>query len=1139
MPGQDDETIIVRAILRDELSDPADRINQSLSDMGDSMDDAGRRADDLTEAERRNAEQSQKTARQIQAENQARNEQGQFIRNATDEVNRNTQAQRTNTRESGKNTKALDKSKKSIMGVLSKFAMFSKAGAMLDAVSMAATGIGALGTAAIAAGAGVGAMSGALLPVPALLAGLGQAAIVGKMAFSGMGDAIGALASGDYTKFGEATKDMAPNMVAAAKSMGEFGQQLKPIVKDVQNTVWDGFSKEMDTLGKSILPDVQKSLIGTAKGLNLSVVGFMKFLNSAQGVGMLETVLDGTSAISFELGASLQDVGKAALGMFSAVMPVARKMSVDIADGIGGLSDAILNNQDKITAFADRGYAIFKRFIGVIVDLAKGIYNIGKLSMNMAGFMGKGIEDAARKFKDWTASVEGQKKIAAYFESMKPILQALAGLGKAVGQAFFQIGNTPGLAGVINQFTDLVPVFVELVNQASGHFIPALLEIAGSLAKVVVDSGALHVTAFVLNAAATAANALAAAFGALPGPVQTAIGTMVGLGLVVRSLAFSSFTPLLVKIPLVGKAITLLRTQILLFGNGLKMMFAAGGIKGALQFLLMSFRALRVAVIGALTPIWTFLVSNPIGWIILAVAALIGIFILLWKKCEGFRNLVKSIGQWFVDVWNNQIKPAIMATWNWIKDVWTRIWAFIRPIVMTIVNFIVSYFKWACNNLKTIAEWLWPKIVAGWNIIKNTVMAVVNVVVAIWRWGMSIIGPIVASMINWIKQKWEEIKPTVMALWQAIKNTFEKIRDAVMPIISTIVNFIKDNFSKLKYLLLPLLLPIIVIFGIIAAVVIVVVAIIVGVFVAAFLFVKYVVWPILQGIISIIMGIWNIIIRVATFIIQAWGTAFGIVRGIVGAVIGAIGSIIGSIIGIVSSVVGAVVGFFSGAFNAISGIVSGVIGGVRGIIGGLGSFVGSVVGGIRNAFSTAFNAVRNVVMPIINAIKDAIQGVLDMAGRIGNAISSAASAINPFNFAGGPITAGATSWVGELGPEAFVTHTGKVEMIGQHGMELMDFNRPGYIVPNHVLRGYSDPSVPGNVMSKLSGAMQAPAPTMGNYQSASARENLSSDTYMQEKQGGGNHYDFRGAHFGGDPATTKKAVKDALNEIERNKKERG
>ena len=54
---------------------------------------------------------------------------------------------------------------------------------------------------------------------------------------------------------------------------------------------------------------------------------------------------------------------------------------------------------------------------------------------------------------------------------------------------------------------------------------------------------------------------------------------------------------------------------------------------------------------------------NPIGIIIALIAGLVAIFVVLWNKCEWFRNF-------WIGLWEG-IKTVISTVINWIKENWT------------------------------------------------------------------------------------------------------------------------------------------------------------------------------------------------------------------------------------------------------------------------------------------------------------------------------------------------------------------------------------------------------------------------------------------------------------------------------------
>ena len=72
-------------------------------------------------------------------------------------------------------------------------------------------------------------------------------------------------------------------------------------------------------------------------------------------------------------------------------------------------------------------------------------------------------------------------------------------------------------------------------------------------------------------------------------------------------------------------------------------------------------------VMPALSGLWALMLANPISIVIAAIAAIVAAFVLLWNKCEGFRNfwinLFSSVKNTVVDAKNN-----VLSTFDGIKN---------------------------------------------------------------------------------------------------------------------------------------------------------------------------------------------------------------------------------------------------------------------------------------------------------------------------------------------------------------------------------------------------------------------------------------------------------------------------------------
>lgn len=122
---------------------------------------------------------------------------------------------------------------------------------------------------------------------------------------------------------------------------------------------------------------------------------------------------------------------------------------------------------------------------------------------------------------------------------------------------------------------------------------------------------------------------------------------IVTIGLIVAAIG-----PALV---IVGKAITAVGT--ITTGVGSLVGFVGGTVVPLITG----------TVMPALSGLWALMLANPISIVIAAIAAIVAAFVLLWNKCEGFRNfwinLFSSVKSTVVDAKNN-----VLSTFDGIKN---------------------------------------------------------------------------------------------------------------------------------------------------------------------------------------------------------------------------------------------------------------------------------------------------------------------------------------------------------------------------------------------------------------------------------------------------------------------------------------
>jgi tape measure domain-containing protein len=143
--------------------------------------------------------------------------------------------------------------------------------------------------------------------------------------------------------------------------------------------------------------------------------------------------------------------------------------------------------------------------------------------------------------------------------------------------------------------------------------------------------------------------------------------------------------------------------SVMLFAAAASAIFAGagGGLAGVLAVLRWALLGVTQAVYGLATAVVTFLLTNPIGWIILVVAALA---ILYWRW-QAFHDLVNRTARWIADHWKPIVIGALIALGGpifWIAGGLALIITHLR----TVLSLSRRVFGWVGDRLKSVGGFM-------------------------------------------------------------------------------------------------------------------------------------------------------------------------------------------------------------------------------------------------------------------------------------------------------------------------------------------------------------------------------------------------------------------------------------------------
>lgn len=175
---------------------------------------------------------------------------------------------------------------------------------------------------------------------------------------------------------------------------------------------------------------------------------------------------------------------------------------------------------------------------------------------------------------------------------------------------------------------------------------------------------------------------------------------------------------------------------------------------------------------GAQKALSAAMTANPIGIIIAAIAAAIAIIVLLYTKCEWFRDGVNAI---FTTI-KGALSQVIAATQNAVASA--------AAFLSNAQSSIAEFFSAARQRFTAAVEFLsgaWQSITAAASAAWQTIKSVVQV-------GIMLIGEVLSAAFQIITLPfqfiWQNCRDTVLAVWEAIRTAISTALTAIGSAVS-------------------------------------------------------------------------------------------------------------------------------------------------------------------------------------------------------------------------------------------------------------------------------------------------------------------------------------------------------------------
>ena len=175
--------------------------------------------------------------------------------------------------------------------------------------------------------------------------------------------------------------------------------------------------------------------------------------------------------------------------------------------------------------------------------------------------------------------------------------------------------------------------------------------------------------------------------------------------------------------------------------------------------------------------------ANPIALVVIAIAALVAAFVVLWNKSEAFRNF-------WINLWDN-VKAVASTAWEAITGFFSAAWDAIKAVWDVVLN----YYKTLWNGIKAVFSVVKAVLLgffkAAWTAIKAVWDGVVAYYQGIWD-GIKAVFSVVSSVLtSFFSAAWNGIK----AVWNAVVAYYQGIWDGIKAVFSGVESWFQSIFS--------------------------------------------------------------------------------------------------------------------------------------------------------------------------------------------------------------------------------------------------------------------------------------------------------------------------------------------------------
>ena len=210
--------------------------------------------------------------------------------------------------------------------------------------------------------------------------------------------------------------------------------------------------------------------------------------------------------------------------------------------------------------------------------------------------------------------------------------------------------------------------------------------------------------------------------------------------------------------------------------TGIATAFATWKFVGLINAVTTALKGMSAAEVITAAKTWllnTALLANPIGLLIALLAGLVAAFVVLWKKCDWFREFWINVWEKIKEV-TSSVVESLKKVFGNIAEYWSGVWNGIKEKAVSIWESITGFFSGASEKIKEV----WGGITDFFSDLWESIKAIFS---AIADWiNTNVFQPIKVffqPVTDFFIEAWSIISELAKGCWEAIKIIWSIVKD--------------------------------------------------------------------------------------------------------------------------------------------------------------------------------------------------------------------------------------------------------------------------------------------------------------------------------------------------------------------------